>query len=676
MSLKDHADDVDDQMRIMPMSQKFKVDIDNGDTKNLSWVSLRQVAHAVQKLGANWFWLDFLCLDQVERKPSSGPVDKEKCLLICMMSDVYRYASDVVVMIGGMGAVLGVDKNMSWMDRAWTLQESILCKGSTYVYIKSPGQMDVPNPNGGLWKFIPVPLEPNLFLINIFDLLDLADAWPRPPQAPPSINVLNGNTTTPSDSPRRALRAALSVHKRIKYTGVWRSMFMQTSSHPVDVVYSIMGIFGLQIDLYRKNRDPRFVFQDLARKTAAVMKIGPSWLTLGGIWGSDIKRDRESGIVFKFPHYEDADEESDNAPPKMTFLDGSKDRRLARPSSGDIYRTFSRCTIGSMPGTIVYKSYYTGYPVVGSTQAVLVGIVGDMTDADVAMRARHNSDGYAGRRYLLFFHYVNNAWVVVADGVFNPRYGWTLAKGASRYIFTVGSSNQMPYVLNWRRCDIEIDLVGLVGESKKKWLNASLQTTFFLPAVSTMADWGREPLTIQTVTPFGINGEGNMRVALSYDGWSKSECANLLKAGVEGILIPDTAGAKIADAHYYVRLIFGEQVMYLQMRPHRKTSYEFWQMYVVPYSWGPGAFRPLLNRFYIYDPGAPAGVNVPGGNPGFWQWPNFPDIASQYQQKDVFWMQHDTNLSKQWVEFQARSRAQGIESTSRGWYEESRLRAL
>jgi hypothetical protein len=86
-------------------------------------------------------------------------------------------------------------------------------------------------------------------------------------------------------------------------------MFLRTSEHPIDVVYSVMGLFDLQIDPYRKNRQAEYLFQDLARKAAAstiYMYIGsPCWLTLGRITGQNsafyIPRDSASQLLPQFP---------------------------------------------------------------------------------------------------------------------------------------------------------------------------------------------------------------------------------------------------------------------------------------------------------------------------------------------------------------------------------------
>ena len=56
-------------------------------------------------------------------------------------------------------------------------------------------------------------------------------------------------------------------------------MFLQTSKHRVDVIYSVMGLFGLEVDLWHKDRDLQYLFNILTSKTAAK---GAGWLGVGG----------------------------------------------------------------------------------------------------------------------------------------------------------------------------------------------------------------------------------------------------------------------------------------------------------------------------------------------------------------------------------------------------------
>ncbi|KAH8589007.1 hypothetical protein B0O99DRAFT_495041, partial [Bisporella sp. PMI_857] len=472
------------------------------------------------------------------------------------------------------------------------------------------------------------------------------------------VKVLDGEKSNPSDSPRRALRIALSSNRRIKYTGVWRSMFMRTSTHPVDVAYSIMGIFDLQIDPYRKNREPEFLFNDLARKAAARWEIGPVWLTIGGLIGSNIPRSDDSKIVFNFPHVEGADEDSDDTPPEMPFIEGDYEwvdwvgyhvddsqyyikkydirfltqvshphvinatmlrvsltngrmKKFPRPGGGQMNRKTARLTIGTMDGYCIYLGDLSNARQ-RQIQACYIGKVNDMTfdDWSLALSPVSGLPDITDWRYFLFFEYFEEAWIVVADGVYRPQGQFRVSPG-SRSIFTVGSGAQSsiwkwpagghdkldvrreyPYetygiepLRDWRvtspqqrylkwfafkvcgrtRCDwrsarVRVKVSDLLGKANEKKLANRLEDTLGLYAVSTEAPRGHAPDTARSTTPYAISEEGNMRVALSYGGWTKSECADLSRAGVLGILIPIGYGGRPV-IKYWVRLVFGEQVM-------------------------------------------------------------------------------------------------------------------
>ncbi|KAG9506518.1 hypothetical protein J7337_000050 [Fusarium musae] len=66
-----------------------------------------------------------------------------------------------------------------------------------------------------------------------------------------------------------------------------------------------MTIFSIRIDPYRSTRAAQFVFDDLARKTAALTAIGPVWLTLGGVTGCVFPPDPQSGLLPEFSHTAD-----------------------------------------------------------------------------------------------------------------------------------------------------------------------------------------------------------------------------------------------------------------------------------------------------------------------------------------------------------------------------------
>lgn len=60
-------------------------------------------------------------------------------------------------------------------------------------------------------------------------------------------------------------------------------------------------------------------------------------------------------------------------------------------------------------------------------------------------------------------------------------------------------------------------------------------------------------------------------------------------------MIPDVSTHSNTVLKYAVRLLFGDKVMYVQMRIKGKRQRRFYNMYCVPYK-APGQTRPVRNR--------------------------------------------------------------------------------
>jgi hypothetical protein len=226
------------------------------------------------------------------------------------MANIYQYTNRVLVMTEGIGAVVETKNVPGWIGRARTLQEAVVNPHVWVLVLWDKNKMTVLGPANTTtkWKFYRIGTEykppGDMCAIRLTDLLNLADV--NLPAGLPAVNIVDGATTSPSDVTRRALRMALVRRNRpMQYTGLRRSMYLRTSSKPADLVYSITGIFKLQINPFRKNPDPRYVFSDLARKIATMPGVVPYWLTIGGVTCStDVTGDRNSRIVLKFPHHD------------------------------------------------------------------------------------------------------------------------------------------------------------------------------------------------------------------------------------------------------------------------------------------------------------------------------------------------------------------------------------
>ncbi|KAF3920080.1 hypothetical protein AA313_de0200669 [Arthrobotrys entomopaga] len=483
------------------------IETKGGGTQTISWEGLQDVALAVQtsnKLGkARFLWLDLLCLDQ--------PNDNDKKGQICLMADVYKHSRSVVVMIGGVGSVHGVEKPTAWVDRAWTLQEAVLNRNRTYAYVK--WDKTYPNPVKALkdnrsWSLEVIkqtsatPIA-DLCLIHIRELLDMADT--KLSGVPP-ILVMDGMTARAGDVPRRALRAATSKNIQVRYTGMWRSLFLRTSALPVDVIYSAMGCFDqpinpgivarlerdiVPVDPYLYDRTATHVFNDFCRKMATQKLSGPTFLTIGGVEGSDIPYQDQSFLPV-FPHIEGVNQQSPNKPPVLTFSGISEwvgfhvadspyymrqtdmvfmthsyphvingtllrvrrvwNRRIITNGflGPKAQRTKATATIGSMNGNLYYWASENLKRVrKGTVMALYVGTIGDMRDKDARMRFPVTRPNLKDCKYLLFleYHRHDKRWNIIGNGSFRPDEKWNVPR-TQRSVFTVGRDAQT-YLQKW-----------------------------------------------------------------------------------------------------------------------------------------------------------------------------------------------------------------------------------
>lgn len=111
-----------------------------------------------------------------------------------------------------------------------------------------------------------------------------------------------------------------------------------------------------------------------------------------------------------------------------------------------MWRKTARFTIGTMYGYCIYignLDMSNPIPAPRQIRACYVGKVGDMTEDDgsLSLNPIPGLPDITDWRYFLFFEYFEEAWQVVADGVFRPYSGFRVSPG-SRSIFTVGSGAQ------------------------------------------------------------------------------------------------------------------------------------------------------------------------------------------------------------------------------------------
>ncbi|EMD33502.1 hypothetical protein CERSUDRAFT_142503 [Gelatoporia subvermispora B] len=243
---------------------------------------LMHASVAATKEGSTHLWLDRLCILQTN--------DEDKAWQISRMYDIYRRCNTCLVLPGGLRRLVSLDEETTWIHRAWTLQEATApdctkvlftwSAGSGWFYGQSRGDLDevIPGKSG---------------LADLEDLL-------RPYLGGQSGGELGGQTffTTEEDKPEHriliqpaifgcydspahvfALMGVLYARDTdANAPAVWRSALMRTSSRPVDMIFSIMGLFDVSLDprAFKKN-DREGATIALARE---ILRKGgaPSWL--------------------------------------------------------------------------------------------------------------------------------------------------------------------------------------------------------------------------------------------------------------------------------------------------------------------------------------------------------------------------------------------------------------
>lgn len=131
-------------------------------------------------------------------------------------------------------------------------------------------------------------------------------------------------------------------------------------------------------------------------------------------------------------------------------------------------------------------------------------------------------------------------------------------------------------------------------------MNKKLDKTHALSIVSTSALWNQVPQTAKSQTTWKIRENEAVQIPFSYGGWTRSQCSDLAKSGVDGILLHDPNTDPSSDVDYQVRLRFGDRVMYFQFKQDVNTKHYWSQTYVVPYR-QTNDNLPVINSSYVYS---------------------------------------------------------------------------
>ena len=226
---------------------------------------LRTACVAARKFGASLLWLDRLCMIQSNKS--------DKIWQITHMFTMYAHANPCLVLPGGLVRLAHLNEPTRWIDRAWTLQEAaanpnreaIKC---VYAFPHSTFPefaRNLPNFRNYSASFRSNLTESDneIFMQHIIEsgqsaACDLPDFtlhihWMSETFdfADPvlSKDYRNLPVRTISAPAASLLRQALKVDQKINRQLLWMSAFVRTSSRPVDMIFSFMGLVGVQLQV-------------------------------------------------------------------------------------------------------------------------------------------------------------------------------------------------------------------------------------------------------------------------------------------------------------------------------------------------------------------------------------------------------------------------------------------
>ncbi|KDQ07530.1 hypothetical protein BOTBODRAFT_149146 [Botryobasidium botryosum FD-172 SS1] len=252
-------------------------------------ISIDVLVHACRAsvmAGAKYLWMDRLCIIQTGRADKNWQIQN--------MYRVYSSCEVCIVLPDGIGHLADWNQETSWMKRGWTLQEVVAPKRDPVVLFSwghGSGNLcdgDGPDSLGPLvsrtvWLHIVEVTEGECGLCSARQLLDLS--------ASRTSNTLLFRDLIHTNKPALLGRSANRLmplmdilrpgqNEESRAEAIWRCAITRAFSRPVDMALSIMGIFGVALDVGEFSEDDR-VGATIALMQAIVRGGGkPTWLLI------------------------------------------------------------------------------------------------------------------------------------------------------------------------------------------------------------------------------------------------------------------------------------------------------------------------------------------------------------------------------------------------------------
>lgn len=242
---------------------------ENGDPISLD--VLYHVCHAAlsRSYSGTHLWLDRLCILQAS--------EEDKAWQIRRMHDIYKHCRLCCILPGGVQRLVGLDEETPWIDRAWTLQEALLPHNAIVMFLddeellekffdgKLPYYITQVVPSVSAYSQLRPLLEDAIKFTSHGVKISILGA-----KRAPIISLYGASTKQNTRS---------FIEKDMKMQMIWQCAMMRTSSHPVDMVFSIMGLLSVDLDPLQFNKNDRLK-ATIALARESLFYIGnAAWLT-------------------------------------------------------------------------------------------------------------------------------------------------------------------------------------------------------------------------------------------------------------------------------------------------------------------------------------------------------------------------------------------------------------
>ncbi|KAI0685068.1 hypothetical protein C8T65DRAFT_722259 [Cerioporus squamosus] len=239
--------------------------------QGISTALLSYVCAAALHEGVRLLWLDRLCIMQTNWD--------DKAWQIQQMYHVYKRAAVSFVLPAGISRVARLGEDTPWIHRAWTLQELLAPEKSLVLFAWAHGRGTYSGATSG--RVVEV-VKGKCAMADADDVLQLcvdgkmsfAPASGGPRSVVP-VRVFGHHASPQVWATMGALRLRGSESGQ---SAVWRSALMRTSSRPVDMILSIMGLFRVSLNPKQFDADDRVAATLALAKGIMDARHSASWI--------------------------------------------------------------------------------------------------------------------------------------------------------------------------------------------------------------------------------------------------------------------------------------------------------------------------------------------------------------------------------------------------------------